>query len=251
MTHQSSLLLLPCSQRKRVTPGRIPALDRYDGPQFQVVRKFLRAHPELQTSLDVVVLSARFGIISSAEHIPYYDQRMTLERAVEIRTHAPIVLSHYLQHKICQRFCISLSRDYLLAIAGIEAIIPATCEVTYIRESLGVRLSRLRQWLYAGQPTPRKQPTAASRRARIRGIEINLSPEQVLAQARCALASQPVWLSQPHVWYIEVDGQKVGLKWLVSQISGLPVNAFNTTDARRVLETLGVKVSAYERQSHS
>lgn len=30
------LLILACSQRKRPDPGLLPAIERYDGPQFQV-----------------------------------------------------------------------------------------------------------------------------------------------------------------------------------------------------------------------
>jgi hypothetical protein len=42
--------------------------------------------------------------------------------------------------------------------------------------------------------------------------------------------------------YVVVDEQQVAPKWLVSQLFGLPVNAFATDEARRVLAHLGIEV---------
>jgi len=36
------LLFIACSQRKNPAEGVLPALDRYDGPAFGVLRKYLR-----------------------------------------------------------------------------------------------------------------------------------------------------------------------------------------------------------------
>lgn len=242
MTQPVSFLLLSCSQRKRSTPELLPALERYNGPQFQVVRKFFRTHPELQATIDVAILSARFGIIPPNELIPEYDQRITRERAIEINTNVLVTLRQYTQRKMYQRFCVSIGQDYLYAIEGVEALLPADCEVTYLRGSQGKRLSHLSRWLYGNQPGDEKQRSPGTGYARIRGVEIHLSPEQVLSQARLALADQPASFPPPQAWYVAIDDVHVGPKWLVSQITGLPVHAFNTTDARRVLAALGVEV---------
>lgn len=242
MGQTASFLLLSCSQRKRATPGLLPALERYNGPQFQVVRKFTRTRPDAQSNLDIAILSARFGIVSPSEYIPDYDQRTTPDQALTLRPCVVAVIRHYFQRTNYQRCCISLSRDYLEIVAGLEGIIPLDCETTYIHGSPGERLSQLFNWLYADQPGSTRQKSAASGHARLRGVDIQLKPEEVLALGRQALTSQTTSLPEPKAWYVEVDGQKVGPKWLVSQISELPVHAFNTTDARRVLEALGVEV---------
>ena len=60
------LLILGCAGRKRDSDGLLPALDRYDGPSYRVVRKFLREYrwPE---DVSIAVLSAEHGLLS-AEH---------------------------------------------------------------------------------------------------------------------------------------------------------------------------------------
>lgn len=217
-------------------------MERYNGPQFQVVRKFTRAHPDAQSSLDIAILSARFGVISSSECIPDYDQRVTPEQAVRIRPSVITTIRQYFEHTKYQRCCISLSQDYLEIIAGIEGIIPPTCEITYVHGSQGERLSQLFKWLYADQPGLIGRQIVRSGHARLRGIDIHLEPEEVLACGRRALVSQMTLPPEPKAWYVKVDEHKVGPKWLVSQISGLSGQIFNTTDARRVLEALGVEV---------
>ena len=62
------LLILSCSQRKAPAKGRLPAIDRYDGPAFRVLRKYLREGPaEVPT---VLILSAKYGLIESEREDP-------------------------------------------------------------------------------------------------------------------------------------------------------------------------------------
>lgn len=148
MTQPRSFLLIACSQRKRADTEPLPALERYDGPQFRVLRKFLRTHPHASASLDIAILSARFGIIPSSTLIPWYDQRLTPEQALLLRPKALTTLRQYFHNTPYTRCCLSLSRDYLRAIEGFEAFVPATCETAIIRGSQGARLSQLFKWLY-------------------------------------------------------------------------------------------------------
>jgi hypothetical protein len=41
------MLILACSRRKRPDEGLLPAIERYDGPAFRVLRHFLREMPAL------------------------------------------------------------------------------------------------------------------------------------------------------------------------------------------------------------
>lgn len=67
------LLILSCSRKKHPAQGLLPALERYDGPAYRVINKFLRVHPSEKQSLNVYILSARFGLISDDERIPNCD----------------------------------------------------------------------------------------------------------------------------------------------------------------------------------
>src|SRR5689334_2362986 len=93
----SRLLILKCSARKRGDDTPIPALERYDGPLWQVLRSFLREQPLFATDLDVYVLSAAFGLIPAAHPIPWYDQTMSPERGAELRPAVLVELERLMQ----------------------------------------------------------------------------------------------------------------------------------------------------------
>jgi hypothetical protein len=46
-TRTRRMLILACSRRKRPDEGLLPAIERYDGPAFRMVRRFLREMPAL------------------------------------------------------------------------------------------------------------------------------------------------------------------------------------------------------------
>ena len=63
MNYKRRLLILSCSQRKRETQEPLPAIERYNGPLFFVLRRFLRECPRQARQLDVYILSAAYGLI--------------------------------------------------------------------------------------------------------------------------------------------------------------------------------------------
>ena len=95
------LLILSCSHRKQSTQGLLPALQRYDGPAYRVMNKFMRVHSSGVRSLDVYILSAEFGLISSDKLIPNYDRRMSYQRAKELQQPVLSALKHIL---ICKQY---------------------------------------------------------------------------------------------------------------------------------------------------
>jgi len=62
------LLILACSQRKRPGASSLPAIERYDGPAFRVLRRYCRLNQD--NGLFVYVLSAEFGLIPVKQPIP-------------------------------------------------------------------------------------------------------------------------------------------------------------------------------------
>jgi hypothetical protein len=69
-----------------------------------------------------------------------------------------------------------------------------------------------------------------------------MTPTEVLAVARRGLAAEIAAARRYQSWYVSVDADRVAPKWLVSQLTGLPVSCFATDEARRVLARLGVEV---------
>jgi hypothetical protein len=239
-------LILSCTQAKRGDERPLPALERYDGPAFRVVRRFLREADPALRDVDVYVLSARYGLISANQRIADYDQQMTPTRAAELRSKVLGRLQEILSQGYGEVF-LSLGRSYLQAVNGFEALVPDGTRVTVSRDAAGRRLTELKRWLYclpkgalaAERPRRRVRVTG---RSTLRGQRIEATSDQVLTLARRALQEGR---GNPHNfrdWYALMDGAKVSTKWLVSLLSGLDVSEFQASEARRVLGQLGVAV---------
>lgn len=234
------LLILSRSQRKRPDAILLPALERYDGPLFRVLRKFLRESPSKQRHPDVYILSAQLGLISADQLIPNYDCQMTPQLASRLQPQVHAEFRHLLKHKPYEESFISVGKNYAAAFTGYEQLIPPQVKVVVSTGSRGRKQAELYDWLY-GAPPP--IPSCISRvDPHIRGMRITLTPEQVFESARSALAKTARQSHRYPSWYVVVDGQRVAVKWLVSQITGLPVSAFVSDEARRLLVQLGIKV---------
>lgn len=244
------LLLLSCSQRKRADQGQLSAINRYNGPQFQVLRKFRREHPAEAQAIDVYILSAKFGLIPGNRPISNYDYKMTQERADELHYQILGSLKQHLEQSHYEECFISLGKTYLPAIAGYEQVVPPELRIFVSQGSLGRRQTELRDWLYSkllDRPLP-QTPESPPGIARIRGVEVALTPTQILDEARKFLANGQCNSSSYQAWYVQVDDRRVAPKWLISQLTGLPVNSFHTGEARRVLQQLGIEVKRHERK---
>lgn len=248
MSQEHRILLLSCSQQKREEPDQLPALERYDGPAFKVVRKFLREHPHEASLLSIIILSAKFGLISADQSIPYYDQQMTPIRAQELRPQVHSILTPYIQDAQNRELYIHAGRAYLLTLRDYEYILTPRIEITVCEGTLGGRLTKLRNWLrrnLAQEPVS-SCDTPPGGRPRIRGIELAFTPTEILDTVRKSLSSTPEGAKRFQSWYVEVDSARISPKWVVSQLTGLPVRSFHTSDAKRVLEQLDIPVYAAE-----
>ena len=237
------LLILSCSSKKRSDRGLLPALERYDGPAYRVMNKFLRVHPSRSQSLDVYILSAEFGLIPSEKPIPNYDRRMTLQQGKELQQPTLSELKQILIEKQYKELFISLGKDYLRVLSGYESLIPANLNVIVSTRAIGYKLAELRNWLYRETPEVLndQKVVVQQHKAYLRGVEITYTPKQVIEVARTTLAKEQN-LPKYHMWYVEIGEHQVPVKWLVSQLTGLSVNVFHTNEARRLLQQLGIEV---------
>lgn len=110
----ASLLLLSCSASKWNVPGEIPAIVRYDGPLYRVLRSYLRTngwpHP-----LKVAILSAEYGLIGGLAPIRMYDRRMTYERARELEEQVRSTLKQWAE--TCESLTVICGKDYLQSLS--------------------------------------------------------------------------------------------------------------------------------------
>ena len=241
----SRLLLLACSSRKRPDPGRLPAIERYDGPAYRVLRRFVRLQPG--DAPDVYILSARFGLIRGDEPIPAYEQRMTPLRAEELRG---ATADHLRSLNIGRRY----QNAFLHAGAIYREILflPLIDELPQQRltsptGSQGVQLTRLKSWLYQehelcldAAPTIRND--TAPVRFTFKGIDYEMALAEVITVARRSLKNGTLKSLRATAWYVLVDGQQIPPKWLMSQLTGVPVSDFHSMEARHVLTQIGMSV---------
>lgn len=141
------LLIVSCSQRKRSDPGLLPAIERYDGVNFRVLRKAKREGywPE---NLDVLILSAKYGLIGASTPITSYEQRMTGNRANKLRTQVTRLLQTYARQHAYREVYVDLGADYRSAVEGLRELFNGS-SVMYAEGRIGERLARLRRWLIA------------------------------------------------------------------------------------------------------
>lgn len=76
MADESRLLLMSCSARKRDKPA--PAVQLYDGSAYRVL------HKRNLDRIPVLILSAKYGLLSPLEVIEPYDRKMDAARATEL-----------------------------------------------------------------------------------------------------------------------------------------------------------------------
>ena len=141
------LLILSCSARKNKTNKEpIPAIERYDGVFFRVLQKAMRegyAPPDLE----VIILSARFGLIFSQTPIPFYDQRLTLEQINNLRPEIVKKLGDYLKEMPDSEILVNLGKTYqplVQSVTGLE-------KATWVSGGSGQRAQALKSWLKRNQ----------------------------------------------------------------------------------------------------
>ena len=245
MDNGRRLLILSCSQRKHPAPSCLPAIERYDGPAFYVLRRYLRKCPDEASQLDVYILSAAYGLIPPTHLVTDYNQEMTPERAAELHDEVLSLLLHLLWTGYYRSLCLAMSRVYRLAFDGWPASVPQGVQVTLTDGPQGAKLAQLKRWLWGNVQDGAKYKqldTEPRGYARIRGVEVRMTPEQAFDIARKALDEGRGKPDAYQSWYVQIDDRRIAPKWLVSQLAGLPVSAFVTNEARRVLAQLGIKV---------
>jgi hypothetical protein len=144
------LLIMACSQRKRQDAGLLPAIERYDGPAFRVLRRYLRTNPA--DAPDIWILSAKFGLIGAEELISDYDQRMMVQRARELAPDVRLWLERMVRAVGYSELFLCLSQAYLAALTGSEVCVAPGVVVRRSSGGTGKRLSELFAWLHERAP---------------------------------------------------------------------------------------------------
>jgi hypothetical protein len=241
-SHEKRLLILGCSRRKRNNLDKLTAIERYDGPSFRVLRNFFKQHP-LEV-VDVYIVSAEFGLIAGDTPIPNYDRLMTKVRSQELQSPVRVKLQQILQKGDYRSILFCLSQNYLQVLGDCESLHKEDFKIQIATGTLGRKLSVLYKWLYGRVPQylHSSSTIAPCGKATLKGIEVALTEAEVMEIARQALKQGQGKPDNYQTWYVLVGDRPVSPKWLVSQLTGLPVSAFHSQSARRMLQQLGIQI---------
>ena len=136
------LLILGCADRKRDSDGLLPALDRYDGPAYRVVRKYLRDY-QWPEDVSIAVLSAEYGLFGILKGIRHYDKRMDLATARASAPKCSTILGKWAtSHRSIH---LSLGKDYMPAVRpGLETL---GLEPRVFEGGIGRKLNQIKSFL--------------------------------------------------------------------------------------------------------
>lgn len=230
--------MFPTQTPRPRPPPRHRAVRR---PPFRVLRRYLRSNgPDAPNTY---ILSAKFGLIPADHAIPDYDHRMTAPQAKALRPDVTRAVQRILiSHPTPNDVLLSLGADYFGALDLARITFPPVPRTLWAHGRQGERLGQLHDWLWRQSPSQPTAPPSAiePRRARIRGVDVTLTAEHVLDVARARGRDDRA--AVPRTWIVPTTEHAVAPTWLVRELTGLPVSAFTTTEARSFLARLGVEV---------
>ena len=148
----NKLLILGCSQTKRDCEGLLPALDRYDGSHYRVVRKFLRDH-QWPPDLSIAILSAKYGLFGSLKGIANYDSRMTPTTARAKADEYSVILKKWADYH--DAVYVSLGKDYLPALQPALDSLPIGRGREEFQGRIGERMRQIKTFLNRTSPVQR------------------------------------------------------------------------------------------------
>ena len=146
MSKRKYLLIIPCSKRKvLVLEHKIPAIDLYDGPFYRILRKFFRQN-DVSQYIDILILSAKYGLIRSHDLISTYDECLTPRKATELSSDIYNFLKTLLNREQYQEIFINLGKTYALALTDSEELLNQ-CNVFWAKGQIGERMHQLIIWM--------------------------------------------------------------------------------------------------------
>ena len=147
-----SLLVQSCSATKESVNKPVPALDLYDGYFFRIIKKARRTGC-FQPGLDIIIISAKYGVVEPDDEITYYDQRMNTERAEELNADVVSAIAGKVDTNEYKKVWINLGKDYLPAVDGLQDAVDVP--VSYIEgNGIGMKGKRLKHLVSSGQSVP-------------------------------------------------------------------------------------------------
>ncbi len=113
-----NLLVQSCSQSKNEVSDPTPAFDVYSGYFYRILKKAIRTG-EFREDTDIVILSAKYGILEADEPITAYDQIMSENRAEELNEDVVDSIESAVDAGGYDRIVLNMGKTYRQSLAGL------------------------------------------------------------------------------------------------------------------------------------
>ena len=152
MSDKKCLLILGCSGAKDCCPGTMRAFNRYTGVNFNVLKKAQR-EGYFPSNLNMLILSAKHGLITPDTLIEWYDLAMTEHRARELQRSVSTELDRHLEQNDYQEIFVNLGKMYLIAIEKSQEIYNQSQRVIHAEGRIGSKMGHMKRWISAHYPS--------------------------------------------------------------------------------------------------
>lgn len=144
-------------RRLKEPPEPIPALDRFDGVYFRIIKKY-RREGKLQDT-DCIIVSKKFGIICQNEKIPYYKPNhinkigylnMKENQTKKLRGKNLAKLKEIFVKNRYSEIFVNVGKRFMKLIEGLEKLTSA--KIIYASgPGLGPKAQHLKRWILQGK----------------------------------------------------------------------------------------------------
>jgi len=139
------LLIIACSARKRQLNGLVSAWNTYDGVTYRVLKK-LQCENCCLNDVDILIVSAKYGLIKPSTLIEYYDTKMQFDIAARQAPNNVAMLKRLCESKNYHEVFINVGRLYLEALQPIDSWLNQS-ELVIAKGGIGQRISQMKRWI--------------------------------------------------------------------------------------------------------
>lgn len=143
------LLIIACSQTKKNLGKPAPAWEVYDGTAFRIIKKMQR-EGTMPSDVDILILSAKYGLLKPSDSIHFYNQKMDTHRAKAMQKGCICLLAGWFGKHEYQEIFLGLPQVYMLAVSPFSIWLPESCRLTTIEniQGFGPRSVALKEWIW-------------------------------------------------------------------------------------------------------
>ena len=137
----TDMIIMSCSRTKKRLDN-VPAMELYDGQAYRVIRKSSPEH------IEILIISAKYGLLRSTDIISYYDQAMTVSQAIGMSKEVSSGIKNTVSRGDFKRIFISLGFPYSFAVS--EELMGFLDENFYLLVAhgpIGKRLHQLKEFI--------------------------------------------------------------------------------------------------------